>query len=195
MAAGGLAVAVAWALVATRRASVWIAMSVVVGGAAIAALATGTVDLSPDLAPVPAALSGLGSGLALYAATRVFVSAVQGWRPFAHHVEDLYDLRRGLPLPLALILAAGVVSAAEEIFWRGLFQGRLAMSLSALAAAGLAWLAYVAANLPSTSLPIVAGAVVSGAVWGALALWTGGVLASVVCHSVWTGLMLVRPPR
>jgi membrane protease YdiL (CAAX protease family) len=59
---------------------------------------------------------------------------------------------------------------------------------------GLAWLGYVVANAASGSLPFVAGAAVGGAVWAGLALWTKGVLASVLCHAVWTAAMLVRPP-
>jgi membrane protease YdiL (CAAX protease family) len=53
----------------------------------------------------------------------------------------------------------------------------------------------VVANVPSRSLPIVAGALVGGAVWGALAWWSGGVLAPLASHILWTGLMLARPPR
>ena len=51
-----------------------------------------------------------------------------------------------------------------------------------------------AVNAASGFLALVAGAVVGGAVWGALAWWTHGVLAPLLCHGVWTGLMLVRPP-
>ncbi len=83
---------------------------------------------------------------------------------------------------------------AEELFWRGLFQGRLDQSLAALAAAAWTWLAYVGTNVASGSLPIVAGAVVGGALWTGLALWSGGVLASLLSHMLWTGLMLVLPP-
>jgi membrane protease YdiL (CAAX protease family) len=49
--------------------------------------------------------------------------------------------------------------------------------------------------VPSRSLPIVAGALVGGALWGALAWWSGGVLAPLASHILWTGLMLARPPR
>ena len=83
----------------------------------------------------------------------------------------------------------------EELFWRGFFQGQLASSLeggTALAAV-LAWIAFVLANLPSANLAIAAGAVVGGAVWVALAWWTGGVLASLACHIVWTGMMVAFP--
>jgi membrane protease YdiL (CAAX protease family) len=169
-------------------------MSVATGGAAAAAVATRRVALSPNVTPLWAVLWGAASGVALYAATVGFVMAVRRWPPFRRHVEDVYDLRRGLSRWAALLLAAGVVSSAEEIFWRGLFQERVAASLGDVTGAVLSWLAYVAANLPSASLPILAGATVSGAAWGGLALWTGGVLASVVCHSVWTGLMVAFPP-
>ena len=40
----------------------------------------------------------------------------------------------------------------------------------------------------------MAGAVVAGAVWGGLAVWTHGVLASLVSHVVWTALMVAIPP-
>jgi hypothetical protein len=62
-------------------------------------------------------------------------------------------------------------------------------------AAGIsAWVLYVAANAVSGSVPIVLGALVSGAAWTALASLTGGVLASVACHIVWTALMVAVPP-
>ena len=62
--------------------------------------------------------------------------------------------------------------------------------MAAGAAAVVAWAGYVVANLPSRSLPIVAGAVVGGALWAALAWWSGGVLAPLASHILWTGLML-----
>src|SRR6266540_1439173 len=53
--------------------------------------------------------------------------------------------------------------------------------------------ALLLANLPSANLAIAAGALVGGAVWVALAWWTGGVLASLACHIVWTGMMVALP--
>ena len=40
----------------------------------------------------------------------------------------------------------------------------------------------------------MAGAIVGGALWGGLAWWSGGVLASLGSHILWTGLMLLLPP-
>ena len=194
MAAGALGILLAWRLVVIGRVSVWTAMGTVTGGAGLASLATGRVSLSPRVAWVWATLAGVGVGAFLYLATLAFVLVVRRWPRFDRHVEAIYDQRKDLPLPMALLLAALVVAPGEELFWRGLFQWRLAGAMGWVAAAIVTWLVYVTVNAASRSLPILAGALVSGAVWGALALWTHGVLASVLCHAVWTSLMLLFPP-
>ncbi len=192
--AGGLGVFVAWRLVALRKTSVWVALGLVEGAAGLAALAAGRTPLSPRVAAGWAALAGLGAGAALYGATVAFVLVVRRWPPFDRHVAEIYDQRKGLSLPAALVLAAGVTAAGEELFWRRLVQGRLAESIGWTMGALVTWGAYIVANAASRSLPILAGAIVSGAVWGVLALWTHGVLASLLCHSLWTALMLAFPP-
>jgi membrane protease YdiL (CAAX protease family) len=163
-------------------------------GVGLAALATGRVNLSPKLRWPWAVAAGVGAGVALYLATVAFVVIVRRWHVFDRHVAEIYDQRKGLSLPTALVLAAGITAAGEEFFWRGLFQSRLASAWGWPGAALVTWLVYVVVNAASASLPILAGAVVSGAVWGALALWTHGVLASLLCHAIWTGLMLTLPP-
>jgi membrane protease YdiL (CAAX protease family) len=107
----------------------------------------------------------------------------------------MYRKQGGLSLGVALVLSIALSVPGEELFWRGLFQGELASALDGgtLLAAVIAWLAFVLANLPSANLAIAAGAVVGGAVWVALAWWTGGVLASLACHIVWTGMMIAFP--
>ena len=194
MAAGALAVVVAWRLVRSGTASIWVAMGAASGGAGLAALATGRLGLSPRVHWVVATWIAAGTGVLLYAATVAFVLVVRRWDVFERHVAEIYDQRKGLSVTAALVIAAGLTGPGEEFFWRGLVQGRLAEIVGSWPGAALTWAGYVAANAASQSLPIVAGAVVSGAVWGALAAWSGGVLASVVCHSIWTGLMVVWPP-
>jgi membrane protease YdiL (CAAX protease family) len=170
-------------------------MGAVNGALGLAALATGRDALSPRVSLGVAVTGGLVAGVVLWGATVGFVLVVRRWPVFDRHVAAIYDQQQGLPLWLALVLAAGVTAPSEELFWRGLAQGYLAGSLGWLWAAVVVWAAYVAANAASRSLPIIAGAVVAGAVWGALALWTHGVIASLLCHVVWTGLMLAAPPR
>jgi CAAX protease family protein len=192
---GAVAVAVAWTLVAAGRVSIWLAMGAVNGALGLAALATGRDALSPRVSLGVAVTGGLVAGVVLWGATVGFVLVVRRWPVFDRHVAAIYDQQQGLPLWLALLLAAGVTAPSEELFWRGLAQGHLAGSLGWAGAAVVVWVAYVAANAASRSLPIIAGALVAGAVWGALALWTHGVIASLLCHVVWTGLMLAAPPR
>jgi uncharacterized protein len=192
---GAVAVAVAWTLVAAGRVSIWLALGTVNGALGLAALAIGRDALSPRVSLGVAVTGGLVAGVVLWGATVGFVLVVRRWPVFDRHVAAIYDQQQGLPLWLALVLAAGVTAPSEELFWRGLAQGYLAGSLGWLGAAAVVWAAYVAANAASRSLPIIAGAVVAGAVWGALALWTHGVIASLLCHVVWTGLMLAAPPR
>jgi membrane protease YdiL (CAAX protease family) len=194
MVAGALAVVVGWRLVRSGVVSVWVAMGVASGASGLAALATGRVELSSRFASVSAGGIGLATGLLLYVATVAFVLIVRRWRVFDRHVAEIYDQRRGLPLATALVIAAGVTAPGEEFFWRGLVQGRLEEGVGPGLAALITWAGYVGANAVSQSLAIIAGAMVSGAVWGVLAAWTGGVLASVICHGAWTGLMLGWPP-
>jgi membrane protease YdiL (CAAX protease family) len=187
-------VVVAWRVVVSGFATVWVAIPVAVGAGAVASLPTGRVSLSPRVAVLWASLAGVGSGMLLYMATVAFVLVVRRWPVFDRHVAEIYDQRKGLSLGPALLIAAAVVAPSEEVFWRGLFQSRLADAAGWPAAAALTWVTYVVANAASESLPILAGAVVSGAVWGALALWTHGVLAGILCHSLWTALMVTYPP-
>jgi uncharacterized protein len=193
---GVLAAALGWRLVATGRLDVWTAMGVVMGTLGLAALLTGIPALSPRVDPWVAAATGAGSGLALFVATRVFVRLVGRWSTFQRHAASIYGQGAGRSLAGALLVAAGVVVTGEELFWRGLVQPRLA-GLEALGRTGgavSAWLLYVGVNVSSGSLALAAGGIVGGAVWGALAWWTGGVVASLLCHAVWTTSMIVLPP-
>jgi membrane protease YdiL (CAAX protease family) len=194
MAAGALAILAGWVVVGSGRASVWVVMGAVLGTLGVASLATGRIVASGRLGVWAAVAAGVGAGVVLYGATAAFVAVVRRWPVFDRHVAEIYDQRRGLSLSVALFLAAGVVAPGEELFWRGLFQGRAVDAVGSAGGAVLTWVAYVAANGGSGSLPILAAAVVSGGVWGGLALWTRGVVASLCCHAGWTALMLALPP-
>jgi membrane protease YdiL (CAAX protease family) len=193
--AGVMAVVVGWLFLRIRGVSVWLAQGVALGAAGIAALATGSVHLSPRLGWVLAIVIGATAGVLLYGATVSFVAVAGGHPVFRRHVRALYEQRHGISLPAALVLAALVIAPGEEVFWRGLFQSHIAEGHGWWAGAALTWATYAAANAVGGSLPILAGALVGGAAWGALALVTHGVLAPILCHSVWTGLMLAVPPK
>lgn len=191
---GVVAEGAAWWLVASRGASVWTTLVPAVGVMGVAALLLGPPVLSRAVDPWVAAAAGAGAGAALYAATRVFVGVAGGWTAFRRHSAAMYRRQGSVPLGPALVLSVGVSAAGEELFWRGLFLPEITAAVNGRLLAGLvAWAAFVAANLPGRNLAIVAGAGVGGAVWTGLAVWTEGVLASLLGHALWTALMLSLP--
>ncbi len=190
-----------WWLVARRGASIWRVMPALYAALGILGVLVGA-SRSPeprargwygwtDTSVVVAAGWGIASGLGLYLATRAAVAIAGRWEPFARHTAAQYELVGAVGLRAAVGLSF-VVAAGEELVWRlGIQHG---LGPDAAFAAGLTWAGYVAANAMSGSLPIIAGALVGGAVWGGAAWLTGGALAPLLSHVIWTTLMLVLPP-
>ncbi len=193
--AGTIAEIVGWWAVSRRGRDVWRVMPWVLGSMGIAAVLVAPVTWSrDDLAPARALAVGVASGLGLYLGTRVFVWLASRWSPFRRDVVEKYREAGSVALATSLMLSLVVMVPSEELFWRGLVQGELAAAATAGVAAGATWLVYLVENVQSRSLPIVAAAIVGGALWGGLAWWSGGVLASLGSHILWTGLMLLLPP-
>ncbi len=93
-------------------------------------------------------------------------------------------------------LALGlVVAPAEELFWRGVVQARLAPRLGRWRAV-LASTALAVAVALATREPFLALATApTYAAWGALAAWRGSLVPSIVSHSAWSVLVAsVAPP-
>ena len=193
--AGALAQALAWVVVRRRGASVWTTTAPVLAVLGVVAIVVARPALSGEVS-VPLAFGiGVVVGAALYAATFAFVRLVAPrWHALDAQARTLYAQRSGLTPVLAIAVAAGIATVGEELFWRGLVVDWEKDALGANLEAGVVtWVGYVVVNGFSANLAIVAGAVVGGAVWTALAIWSGGVLASIACHACWTGLMLARP--
>jgi membrane protease YdiL (CAAX protease family) len=193
---GGAAVAFAWLLVRGRFVSIWAAGGSVLGLLGLVSLASGLTRPATDVSLGLAAGIGAGAGVALYLGTLAFMAkAASRWPRLRQHTEELYARREDRTTSHALGSSLFVIVPGEELFWRGMVQTTAAASFGPVGGALVAWAGYVAANAAMGSLPILLGAVVGGAVWTGLALWSGGVVAGIACHAVWTGLMILRPPR
>lgn len=190
---GPVVAALAWAAI-RRGGSIWVVMGLALGPLGVLALLTGRVEAVEDVGLATAIGAGAGAGLALYGATAAFMYTVRRWPVLARQARTLYDQRHGLPVRAALAIAVLVVAPGEEALWRGLVQPVVADRIGDLAGAAAVLGAYLAANAFSLSVPIVLGAGVGGAAWGGLAYWSGGVMAGMLCHMTWTGLMIVAPP-
>lgn len=183
-----------WWLVARRRVDVWRSMPPVLGALGVAVLILEPPPLSGAVSVLRSAAVGFLVGLGLYLATRAFVLvAVRIWPAFERHATGIYEHRGSLRAEVALVVAVLVSVAGEELFWRGYVQRKIGSAVRFPFGRILSWAVYVAANLPSRNLAILAGAAVGGAVWVGLAGWSHGVLASLVCHATWTALMVALP--
>jgi membrane protease YdiL (CAAX protease family) len=191
VAAGVLAQAAMWWLISARRVPFWPATSATFAILGIAAVLVG-IPGSTDAASL---LVGVGSGSALYGATRVVVaSLLERIPPFAASVSDVYGRSQEVPGPAAWVLTLAIAIPGEELFWRGLVLSELQEITSIAVGAGLAWFGYVVANAVLRNLSILAAAVVGGALWTVLGS-VRDVGAAVASHLVWTSLMLLWPPR
>jgi membrane protease YdiL (CAAX protease family) len=195
IAAGAVGQVATWREVRAGRISVWLGMGFTMGVLGALSLITGLDHLSPDVNWGLACVVGIATGLALFAATRVFVAIASAWDLFRRHVAEIYGNRSGVSLRIALLVAVGLSVPGEELFWRGLVGGRFAeLTGDLLAGAAIALAGYVAVCAFSGNLAVIAGAVVGGGLWSVLFVWTGGVLASLCSHAVFTGLMIAAPP-
>jgi uncharacterized protein len=191
VAAGVLAQAAMWWLISARRVPFWPATSATFAILGIAAVLVG-IPGSTDAASL---LVGVGSGSALYGATRVVVaSLLERIPPFAASVSDVYGRSQEVPGTAAWVLTLAIAIPGEELFWRGLVLSELQEITSIAVGAGLAWFGYVVANAVLRNLSILAAAVVGGALWTVLGS-VRDVGAAVASHLVWTSLMLLWPPR
>jgi membrane protease YdiL (CAAX protease family) len=153
--------------------------------------------LSARLRPRPGDLGlALSTALLLYALSRAFLWAGCGGLtdvlcgPLAAMFHR-FDTRGLLP---ALVLGL-LVAPAEELFWRGFVQERLALRFGRAPAVALATALAVALAL-ATGEPFLALATApTYAAWGALAAWRRSLVPSLVSHSAWSVLVAaVAPP-
>jgi membrane protease YdiL (CAAX protease family) len=191
---GVVAQVVVWHVVARGRLPFWPATTAAFVALGIAALLAGDPACCAATAAGSAAVAGAASGAGLYAATRIVVGVASRLPPLRGAVADVYRRSEETSFAATFLLTLALAVPGEELFWRGLVQPELRTAVGPVLGALLAWLAYVGANAASASLPLLAGAIVGGAVWTALGAWSDGVVAPIASHLVWTALMLVWPP-
>jgi uncharacterized protein len=192
----GVAVqAIAWRLVSLRRLSFWPAVGGTWALLGVAAFLIGDPRCCADRDPATSLVVGTVSGLALYGATRVVVTYASRWAVLADAVGAAYG-RSGEASPAVVwLLTLAVAVPGEELFWRGVATPWLVDATAPVTGAILAWLIAAGAASAWSSLPFLAAAVVGGGLWTALAVWSGGIVAPVASHLVWTACMVAwRPP-
>jgi uncharacterized protein len=192
---GVLVQVVVWRLVARDRLPFWPAVTTTFAVLGIGSLLAGDPGCCRETTPATASAVGVSSGLLLFGATRVVVDVATRHHVIRRSVAAVYRREEEAGTLAVSVLTLAIVVPGEELFWRGVVLPEISASTSVALGAVLAWAAWVAVDAAWGSIPLLAGAVVGGALWTGLATWSGGVAAPVASHLVWTGLMLVWPPR
>jgi CAAX protease family protein len=139
---------------------------------------------------------GLGAGLLLYAATRLFLWGACGGLTDAlcRPMVEMYVRFRTQAVWPALALGV-LVAPAEELFWRGVVQAHLARRLRPAAAVALATALAVTVALVAGEPFLALATLPTYAAWGALAALRGSLVPAIVSHAVWSVLVAsVAPP-
>ncbi len=193
-----IAAAAAWALLvaasppwffaaAAPLGALWIALSARAAPAGLGA------RLRPRWGDLGVALS---SALLLYAGARAFLWAGCGGltealcRPLVSMFVRFHTRGLGPALVLGLVAAP-----AEELFWRGVVQARLAPRLGRAGAIAAATGIAVAVALATREPFLALATAPTYAAWGALAAWRGSLQPSIVSHAAWSVLVAsIAPP-
>lgn len=140
------------------------------------------------------ALLGLAVGVAMTALTYpVFALAVRFMPSLEAQVAGLYQFASTTSLGKALFWVATLV-VAEEVLFRQVLPRALQLWAAPRVAFTLAVIAYAFAQLGSGSWIVFLLALVCGAVWTALRVYTGSITPSLIAHGIWTPTVIVLVP-
>lgn len=137
---------------------------------------------------------GLATGAVMTALVYPCYSVAQHWFPVLQaQVAELY---RGARLGFAPsdLFWLWVVVLTEEVLWRGQCYRALTRRTSAPVAGVLSVLIYAAAQLGAGSWIVGLLAVTCGSVWMFLRWYTGGLLAPLLSHLIFTTTVIILHP-
>ena len=137
---------------------------------------------------------GLTVGAAMTAATYVLFDVARAIEPsLATHVARLYRAA-GTETPGVALAWVLVILTSEELLWRGAWIDVWGAKAGLRFAAVSSVLAYAATQMGSGSVIVVLLAGTCGAIWTALRLYTGRIVASLIAHAVWTPVVILWKP-
>ncbi len=158
------------------------------------ALATEDELRTIKVSPIDVA-TGLGSAAVLYG---VFVAGDRLARRIMPRggaeigqIYHLSTLGRRLELGLRLIL---IIGPAEELFWRGLVQQRLAERYGRWWGTALGTLVYGGAHLVTGNATLLGAATIAGAFWGGMYALDAPMSALIISHASWDVLTFLVAP-
>ncbi len=164
----------------------WVIASLLIGFSLGGLALVGRLDEVLGPVDLATATIGVGIGGAWLAATHVGHAVLCRLFPsFIDQVKDLYSLGVGDPWTRVLppIVAMAV---AEELLFRGVIGG--------LGGIVLGVVVYTGVQVFERKWALTLAALLGGIIWGGLFELTGGLLAPVVAHALWTSTLTLAWP-
>ncbi|MBW1988905.1 MAG: CPBP family intramembrane metalloprotease [Deltaproteobacteria bacterium] len=109
-------------------------------------------------------------------------------------MRGVYAKGEGTPAWVICLLLFFVTGPAEEIFWRGFLQDRLAHFFGGWQGWLMASALYAAVHLSAWNFMLIAAAGVAGLFWGFMYWRFRRVPALIVSHSVWSTVIFAVLP-
>ena len=101
-------------------------------------------------------------------------------------VDKIYDMKGDMPAWLIGTLLLVVIGPAEELFWRGFIQRRLAARYGAFTGFVLATTCYTLVHIWSFNFMLIVAAAACGVCWGLLYCLRPRMLpALIISHALW----------
>jgi membrane protease YdiL (CAAX protease family) len=141
------------------------------------------------------AATGLASAAVLYGIFQLGDHLARRIMPRGgEEIGAVYSLRGLRPIGELAARLALVVAPAEELFWRGFVQRRLAAATGPWEGATLAAVAYGGAHASTGNATLIGAATVAGAYWSALAAAGLPMAVLIMSHVAWDlWIFLVAP--
>ncbi len=139
-------------------------------------------------------LIGLVSAGLLYGLFYSGFQLMKAYAIFKEGVARVYDLRSNASPFLIGLSLVFPIAPAEEIYWRGLIQRRLAERIGVRSGFMLASVAYALVHLPTLNPPLVLTALIGGLVWGYLYKAVGSLVPSIISHATFDLLIFLIAP-
>jgi membrane protease YdiL (CAAX protease family) len=140
-------------------------------------------------------LYGLGAVAFLYGFFWAGKQAATALLPFAQgQIQHVYDTRSQAPPWLIALLLLGWIGPAEEIFWRGFVQFRMARRYGPWPGLIGTTAIYALVHIWSGNFMLVMAAAIAGAFWGLLFQRTRSLWPGIISHALWDALIFVWAP-
>ncbi len=138
---------------------------------------------------------GIASATALYGVFWLGRMAAFELFDFAQaDIRGVYDLRAGVPAWLIAALLVCWIGPAEEIFWRGLVQKRLADAIGPWPGYLVGAAVYAGVHAWSGNFMLIVAAGVCGVFWGWLFKQTNRLWPVMISHAAWDVAVFILWP-